>query len=128
MLISPPSFSFKIFFFFFLFLLLFPFSLHASLFLCMSLLQKGLQRTVYNSALLNQISFHKIVNISARKIFVTSLGHSFYCKAPSHKFLTNAQCETPNANLHTTKHRLESSNKKIGLKKKKRYLPHRNLN
>jgi len=86
----------------------------------MSLLQKGLQRTVYYSALLNQISFHKIVNISATKISITSFGLSLYCKAPSRKFLAIAHCEAPNANLHTRKHRRESSNKKDGIKEEEK--------
>jgi hypothetical protein len=81
---------------------------------------EGSTKNCFNSALLNQISFHKIVNISATKIFVTSLGHSLCCKAPSHKFLTNAQCEAPNANLHTTKYRLKSSNKMNGIKEEKK--------
>jgi hypothetical protein len=47
-------------------------------------------------------------------------GHSFYYKAPNRKFLVNAYCEALNANLHTSKHRSESSNKKNGIKEEEK--------
>jgi hypothetical protein len=60
------------------------------------------------------------VNISATKISTQVLGLSLYCKAPSRKFLAIAHCEAPNANLHTRKHRRESSNKKDGIKEEEK--------